>query len=122
MSLYARKVTSDASMTSASRANWIENNAMPDSINKNIMDRSFAPPLAPKVFSSDVGFTWRNTMNILITIKAVTRAFTLMDIARPIRVSRLPQLAVKSWSCMMKHAPAAAAQMPRGSILQLSSG
>ena len=40
------------------------------------------PPVAPKVRSTEVGFTSKNTLRILSTIKPVIRAFTAMDNAK----------------------------------------
>ena len=48
--------------------------------------------MAPKLRSSDVGLTCRNTLRILNTIKPVTSAVTVMDTAIPITFSVAPQL------------------------------
>ena len=69
--------------TSTSRANWIENNAMPDSISMNMMGRSLLPPVQPRPY---MGLTWRYTLKILNTIKPVTRTFTIKDMAREVAI------------------------------------
>ena len=72
------------------------NNAIPDSIIKNMICRSLGPPVElnePNVCSTEVGLISKNTLRILNTIKPVTRAFTTMDAAKLVRVSVGPQLA-----------------------------
>jgi hypothetical protein len=73
------------------RANWIENNTMADSIMTNMIDQSLLPPLMPKDFSSEVVvyLTSRNTLKILNTIKHITRAFTVIDMTRLVIASVL---------------------------------
>jgi hypothetical protein len=66
-------------LVAMSLANWIENNAMLDSIIMNMIDRRFVPPVAPESTWSEVVLTSQNTFNILNTIKLVTRAFTVID-------------------------------------------
>ena len=65
-----------------SRTNWIENNAVPDSINTNIIARSVSPPVVPKIRSFEAALTSRNTSNSLNTINPITSAFTVMEMAR----------------------------------------
>lgn len=76
-------------LLTATRANWMVNNAMPDSIMMNMIDQSFVPPVMPKEFSSEVviNLTSWNTLKILNTIKHITRAFTLIDMARLVMAS-----------------------------------
>ena len=64
---------------STTRTSWMANNAMPDSIIMNMICRSLVPPVGPKVLSTEVGLTSRNTLRILNTIKPVIRVFTAMD-------------------------------------------
>ena len=69
------------------------NNAIPDSIIMNMICRSFGPPVElndPNVRSTEVTsglscLTSKNTVRILNTIKLVTRAFTTIDTAKPVR-------------------------------------
>lgn len=65
---------------------------MPDSIIMNMTDRSFLPPVAPKVFSLEVGLTFWYTAKILNTIKPVARALTVKDRMRLVRNIVFPQL------------------------------
>jgi hypothetical protein len=74
-------------MVTTSRANWIENNAMPDSIIMNMMDRSCVPLATFNCTWFEVALTSQNTSNILNTIKLVTRAFTVIDITRAVMFS-----------------------------------
>ena len=69
------------------RANWMENKAMPDSIMTNMTYRSFLPPEMPKDFSSKVVLTSWNPLKILNAIKPVTRAFKVMDTTRLVVVT-----------------------------------
>ena len=78
-------------LPTTSRTNWIENNNIPDSINTNIRGRSGLPPVTFEIRSSSVGLTARNTLKILYTIRLVATAFTIIDMARPVVVSGLPQ-------------------------------
>ena len=61
------------------RRTWMANNAIPDSIIMNMICRSLVPPVVPKVRSTEVALTSKNTVTILNTINPVTRAFTTMD-------------------------------------------
>ena len=65
---------------------------MPDSIIMNMIDRSVFPPVAPKVFSFEVGLTFWYTTKILSTIKPVARALTTKDRMRLVKNIVLPQL------------------------------
>ena len=67
---------------STTRTSWMANNAIPDSIIMNMICRSLVPPVAPKVRSTKVGLTPKNTLRILNTIKPVTMVFTAMDKAK----------------------------------------
>ena len=67
--------------TSTSRANWIENNARPDSISMNMRGRSLL--WAPGIYSDLVS---RYTLKILNTIKLVPRIFTIKDMAREVAI------------------------------------
>ena len=56
---------------------------MPDSITINMIDPSLLPGASFKArLGSEATLTCRNTLKILNTIRAVTRAFTVMDMAR----------------------------------------
>ena len=76
------------------RTSWTANNAIPDSIIMNMICRSLGLPVElndPNVRSNEVAsalscLTSKNTVRILNTIKPVTRAFTTMDAAKPVRV------------------------------------
>jgi hypothetical protein len=69
------------------RMTWMANNAIPDSIIINMICRSFVPPVVPKVRSTEVALTSKNTVMILNTINPVTRAFTAMDTTKAVRVT-----------------------------------
>ena len=58
------------------------NNAIADSIITNMICRSLVPPVEPKVRSTEVALTSKNTLRILNTIKPVTKVFTAMDVAK----------------------------------------
>ena len=45
----------------------------------------------PNVRSTEVGLNSKNTLRILNTIKPVTRAFTAMDVTKPVRIKMSPQ-------------------------------
>ena len=64
---------------------WIENKIMLDSIITDMIEQCFFPPVAPKVYCSEIGLTCRKTLKILNTIKPITRAFTLMDAPRSVK-------------------------------------
>jgi hypothetical protein len=88
------------------------NNAKPDSIIMNMTCRSLEPPFElnePNVCSTEVDLnSSKNTLRILNTIKPVIRAFTAMDVGKPVivNVNPSPQEAVMSLS-----APSAASQV-----------
>ena len=99
------------------RTSWMANNAIPDSITMNMICWSLGPPVElnePNVFSTEVILTSKNTMRILNTIKPVTRAFTTMDEAKPVRASVSPQLALKNLSSSINVAPPDVTQVARG--------
>ena len=76
-------------LLSTMRTSWMANNAIPDSIIMNMTCRSLEPPVElnePNVCSTEVGLNSKNTLRILNTIKLVIRAFTAMDVAKPVRV------------------------------------
>ena len=68
----------------------------------------------PKVRSTEVGINSQFTLRILNTIKPVIRAFTAMDVAKPVRVNVLPQEAEERKSCFIFTAPCDAIQVARG--------
>ena len=83
-----------ARLVSTTRTSWMANNAIPDSIIMNITCRSLLPPVElnePNVCSTEVGLNSKNTWRILNTIKPVTRAFTAMDMAKPVRINVFSQ-------------------------------
>ena len=89
-------------MLTKNRVNWIENKTMPDSINMNMTRRSLLPPVTPKIWSSAVPvLTSRNTLKILNTINPVTRAFTVIDSVRPVRVRIWLHIVVSHWPCTL---------------------
>ena len=61
-----------------------------------------------------LALTSKNTLRILNTIKPVTRAFTTMDAAKPVRISVSPQGATKLSSSSIIVAPNDASQVARG--------
>ena len=103
-------------MESTTRTSWMENNAIPDSIITNMICRSLAPPVEPKVRSIEVmvALTSKNTMRILNTIKPVVRVFTAMDKVRVVIVTVVTQAAYKNWSYTNVCAPFCAIQVARG--------
>ena len=108
-------------MVITTRTSWMANNAIPDSITMNMICRSLAPPVElnkPNVRSTEVVLTCKNTSRILNTIKPVTRAFTTMDAAKPVRIIVDPQGAVKNSSCFNDTAPSEASQVARGDKLK----
>ena len=54
------------------------NNAIPDSVIMKMICRSLVPPVVPKVRSTEVALTSKNTLRILNTINPVARALTAM--------------------------------------------
>ena len=92
-------VWSSNRMVITTRASWMANNAIPDSIIMNMICRSLGPPVElnePNVRSTEVVLlTSKNTLRILSTIKPVTRAFTTMDAAQPVRSSVSPRGVLK---------------------------
>ena len=103
------------------RTSWMANNAIPDSIIMNMICRSLGPPVElnePHVCSTKVALTFKNTLRILNTIKPVTRVFTTMDAAKPVRASVFRQGAVKTWPFSIINAPFDASQVARGDKLK----
>jgi hypothetical protein len=103
-------------MLSTTRTSWMANNlnAIPDSIIMNKIFRSLLLPVElnePNVRSTEVGVNSRNALRILNTIKAVIRAFTAMDMAKPVRVNVFPQGALIKMPCSNVSAPSAASQV-----------
>ena len=85
-------------LVSKTRINWTANNAIPDSIIMNMICRSLKPsvePNEPNFRSTEVGLDFKNTLRILNTIMPVIRAFTAMDVAKPVITKVFPQGAVK---------------------------
>ena len=102
------------------RANWMENKAMPDSIMTNMIYESFLPPATPKVFSSKVvvALTSRNTLKILNTIKPVTRAFKVVDMTRLVIVTSVLQAVDSKPSGPIEFPPMPAIHRARGNKLE----
>ena len=98
------------------RANWIENKAIPDSINMNIIARSVSPAVAPKIRLFEEALTSRNTLNSLNTINPVTSAFTVMEMARPVSIKMSPQTGIEILPWMMYIAVA------RPAVIQIARG
>ena len=97
------------------RISWMANNVIPDSIIMNMICRILEPsvePNEPNVRSTEVGL--KNTWRILKTIIPVVRAFTAMDVAKPVRANASPQGAVTTLSCSTPIAPADTIQVARG--------
>ena len=65
------------------RPSWMANKAIPDSIIMNMICRNLLPLVEPKVCSTEVGIT-PVALTILNTIMPVIRAFTAMDVAKPV--------------------------------------
>ena len=99
------------------RISWMANNAMPGSIIMNRTCWSLVPPVEPKVCSIEVmlALTSKNTLRILNTIKPVTRAFTVMDMATPVVNIPSPQTAVGNSNVV---APSGPSQTARGDKLK----
>jgi hypothetical protein len=107
-------------LKSTTRTSWMANNAIPDSIIMNITCRSLLPPVElndPNVRSTEIGLNSKNTLRILNTIKPVTRAFTAMDVAKPVRVNVFIQGAGLEYSCSV---PIAANQVAIDDKLRLA--
>ena len=101
-------------LKSTTRTSWMANNAIPDSTNTNMICWSLVPPVEPKVRSTEVALTSKNTLRILNTIKPVTRAFTVMDTARLVIVNVFPQEALENWPCANAVGPSGASQVAGG--------
>ena len=105
------------------RANWMENKAMPDSITTNMTYRSFLPPVMPKDLMFKVvlvpsGLTSRNNpLKILNAIKPVTRAFKVMDITRLVVVKSVLQTVEPKLPDAIKFPPIPAIHKTRGDKL-----
>jgi hypothetical protein len=65
----------------------------------NMICRSLEPPPVelnePNVRSTEVDLNSKNTLRILNKIKPVTRAFTAMDVPKPIRANVFSQVAAE---------------------------
>ena len=87
-------VVASGTLANTTRTSWMANNAIPDSIIINITCRSVVSSVelnVPNVRSTEVGLTPKNTLRILNTIKPVTKVFTAMDAAKPVRNNVNPQ-------------------------------
>ena len=106
-------------LESTKRTNWMENNAIPDSIITNMICRSVLPPVEPKVRSTEVlaALTSKNTLRILNTINPVTRALTTMDKEKLVIANGISHAALEKdrpCTCTSVVAPVAARQVARG--------
>ena len=110
----------DGIAKSTRRTSWMANNPIPDSIIMNMICRSLAPLVEPKVRSTivTVALTSKNTLRILNTIKPVIRVLTTMDIAKLVRTTVLPQAAYKVWPCTNVIESLYATQAARGNKLK----
>ena len=105
------------------RASWMANNAIPDSIIMNMICWSlllrveFNEPNDD--CSTEVALTSKNTLRILNTIKPVTMAFTTMDATKAVRVNMFPQGSIKVTSSFIT-APSCASQVARDNKLKLA--
>ena len=68
-------------------------NVAPDSIMTNMICRKLAPPVEPKVRSTEglAALTSKNTLRILNTIKPVTRLFTTNVAAKLVVVTEMQE-------------------------------
>ena len=110
-------------LLNTTRTSWMANNTIPDSIIMNMTCGSLEPsvePNEPNVWSTKVGLNSLVTLRILNTIKPVIRAFTAMDVAKPVRVNVLPQGAEERKPRSIFTAPCDAIQVARGDTLKLS--
>ena len=105
-------------MANTRRITWMANSVMPDSIMTNMTCRSLLPPVESKVSSVKIGFTSKNTLRILKTIKPVTRAFTTMDTTRAVKPIIAPQPADTIWPCTNINGPSCPSQRARGDKLK----
>ena len=109
---------SSARLVITTRTSWMANNAIPDSIIMAMICRSLGPSELnePNIRSTEVKLTCKNTLRILNTIKPVTRAFTTMDAAKPVRVSVSPRREVKTFpfSIIIGRSASDASQVPIG--------
>jgi hypothetical protein len=78
-------------LKSTTRTSWMANNAIPDSIIMSRICRSLEHPVELDVPSRSSEIDAKNTLRILNTIKPVIRAFTAMDVAKPVRTNGDPQ-------------------------------
>ena len=60
-------------MVNTNRTNWMVNITMADSIRKSVIDQNFL---------LSCNLSARNTLQVLNKIKAIPRAWTVMDVAR----------------------------------------
>ena len=81
------------------RINWMESNAIPDSIITNMICRylaRLAVEKPPKVGSTEVllvtALIFQNTLRILNTIKPVTRVFTAKDRTKLVGITTYSQI------------------------------
>ena len=70
---------------STTRVSCMANNAIADSIIMKIICRNLLPPHDPKICSTEVGSIPAVTLRILNKIKPVTKVFTAMDAAKPVK-------------------------------------
>ena len=109
---------------STTRTSWMAHNAIPDSIIMNMICRNLEPsvePNEPNNRSTEVGFNSKNTLRILNTIMPVVRAFTTMDVAKPVMLNMSPQKTVIRWPCSIFNAPSDAIQLARDDRLKTPS-
>jgi hypothetical protein len=97
-------------LVSTTRTSWMANNAIPDSIIMNMICPSLEP-LVELNEPNDVRSNSKNTLRILNTIKPVIRAFTTMDMAKPVRLNVFPQAAINKLPCVNVTAPSPASQV-----------
>ena len=100
------------------RNTWMTSNAMPDSISTNVIRRSVLPPVIPKIWSSEVVLTRRNTLRILNTINDVIAAFTAIDMERPAMKPTLKRYS--QYATGTTKLEAYAIQQARGNLLKLA--
>ena len=105
----------------ATRTSWMANNPIPDSINMNMICWSLGPPVELNDPTTEIALTSKNTSRILNTIKPVTRAFTTIDVTKPVRTRPIPQGALSNLSSSNIVDPSDASQAARGDKLLKSS-
>ena len=112
--VYPGSASTSSRLVNTTRASWMANNAIPDSIITDIMCWSmvFSVEL-PNVRSTEVDLTPLNTLRILNTIKPVTRAFVTMEATKPVRTNVIYQGAYNNWPCSTVTAPCDASQVAK---------